>query len=285
LVFIENVIVPNLETKIRLSDFDVSLLTTIPSKKALKKAIKKKRIYINDNIGFSGDYLWGGELIKVKKEFSILKPILNLKIDVLFENESFAIVNKPAGISTSGNQFRTLENCLPYNLTISKHEDFLSRPLVIHRLDFATSGIVIVGKTQSATINLNKQFENKQVQKKYYSVALGKMQENQTVETPVDGKSSLTHFKVLKTLKSEKYKFINLIEAEPITGRRHQIRKHLLHLGHPICGDHIYNKNKSDIKGNGLYLHAYNIEFYDPLSGEKVIMTTPLPKKFKRLFH
>lgn len=286
MVFIENIIVPKLETKTRLTDLAVSLFTTIPSKKALKKAIKNKRILINNKPGFSGDYLFGGEIINLKEDYNLLnKPIYEFKIEVIFENDSFAIVNKPAGLSTSGNQFRNLENCLPFNLSKSKKEDALIKPLVIHRLDFATSGIIIVGKTQSATIILNKQFEDRKVNKKYYAVTLGKMEDSYSVECPIDNKSAKTNFKILKTLTSTKYKYINLIEVDPITGRRHQIRKHLLSLGFPICGDNIYNKKELDINGNGLYLHAHSISFLDPETQEKISFKTSMPKKIERLFH
>ena len=148
MTFTEKLIVSKLDEKVRLSDLNISLFKTIASKKALKKAIKNKRIFINNKQGFSGDYLNGGEIIGVVEDLNTKKkPVYKLKVEVLYEDAFFAIVKKPAGLSTSGNQFKNLENCLPFNLSASQEEDALIKPLVIHRLDFATSGIVIIGKT------------------------------------------------------------------------------------------------------------------------------------------
>jgi len=286
LTFTEKLIVSKLDEKVRLSDLNISLFKTIASKKALKKAIKNKRLFINNQQGFSGDYLYGGEVIEVIEDpNSKNKPIYKLKVEVLYEDAYFAVVKKPAGLSTSGNQFQNLENCLPFNLSASLEEDALIRPLVIHRLDFATSGIVIIGKTQSATINLNKQFESRAVIKNYLAVTLNKMESPIALTLPIDGKNAQSNITILKTLISDKYNFINLVNINPITGRRHQIRKHLASIGHPICGDNIYNKKEKDIRGNGLYLHALSISFLHPETNERISFKTEMPKKFKRLFH
>jgi 23S rRNA pseudouridine1911/1915/1917 synthase len=286
LILAEKFIVKKLDEKVRLSDLDISLFKTLSSKKALKKAIKNKRVFINNNQGFSGDYLFGGEAIDVIEDLNIKnKPVYNFKVEVLYEDDFFAVVNKPAGLSTSGNQFQNLENCLPFNISASLEEDALMRPLVIHRLDFATSGIVIIGKTQSATINLNKQFESRAVVKNYLAVTLNKMESPISITLPIDGKQAQSNCIVLKTLVSDKYNCINLVKVSPITGRRHQIRKHLNSIGHPICGDNIYNKKEKDIKGNGLYLHALSISFLHPETNERILFKTEMPKKMKRLFH
>jgi len=286
LKYIEEFIVLKSENKIRLSDLDITYFKTIFSKKSLKKAIKNKRIFINQQLGYSGNFLIGGETIGVRENQNIkTKPIYKLKIQVIFEDDFMAIVTKPAGLSTSGNQFKNLENCLPFNLKKSEQNDALIKPLVIHRLDFATSGIVLVGKTKTATINLNKQFESRKVNKQYLAVNLNTMKSPININRLIDGKEALSICTVLKTLQSEKYDCINLVQIKPISGRRHQIRKHLASIGHPICGDNLYNHNIIDIKGNGLYLHAYKISFLHPQTRNLVSFEAEMPKKFKRLFH
>lgn len=184
----------------------------------------------------------------------------------------------------SGNKFQTLENSLPFNLSKSEEPDALLNPLPVHRLDYPTTGLLIIGKTASCVIALKHMFEYKQIQKKYIAVTQGKMMSEGIINTPIDDKESISEYKLLISLKSDRYNFLNLIELNPKTGRRHQLRKHLASIGTPIFGDIDYGIEDLIAKGNGLYLHASKLQFTHPVTQKKIILEAELPKKFKRLF-
>ncbi len=249
----------------------------------MKKAIQKKYVKVNDTIAQTATLLYGGETISLYGlEHS--KPIFQKKIDVLFEDDYLAIVYKPAGILVSGNKFQTIENALPYNLKQGTQKDSLIQPLPVHRLDYPTTGLLLIGKTAKTVILLKKIFEEKVIDKTYIAITYGKMLPDGIINKPVDDKTSISEYKVLETLKSDRYNFLNLVELHPKTGRRHQLRKHLASIGTPIFGDLQYGIEGLISKGNGLYLHANNLKFTHPITGKKINITASLPKKFKRLF-
>lgn len=282
---LEQHIVPKLKERVRISNYAFQIFQQIQTKKALKKALKRGEILINNKQAFSGDYVVGGEVISIIQIINEDRTfIFEKKIDVLFEDEHIAAVLKPAGISTVSRGRYNLQNTLVYNLQKSLIADAMATPHVCHRLDYATSGIVLVGKTRSAVIHLNNQFREKQIQKYYYAVTLGEMKTAYNIDSPIDNKPSSTHITKLVALSSDKFGSINLVRAIPLTGRTHQIRKHLSSIGFPICGDKIYNKNSIDIKGKGMYLHAQAIKFTHPLTNDKIEIKTELPKKYIRLF-
>ena len=105
-----------------------------------------------------------------------------------------------------------------------------------------------------------------------------------TIETPIDGKPSQSSFTVLKTLVSERFSYLNLVELELQTGRRHQLRKHLSKIGNPILGDRDYGKKGLILSGKGLYLHATSLRFRHPITNVELNIEAAFPKKFKKLF-
>ena len=226
----------------------------------------------------------GGEEIhlSIPKETSPKKR-LDLPLKVLFEDDHLAAIHKPAGIEVSGNKFKTIANALPQNLKPSTLVD-ASTPQPVHRLDYATTGIVLVGKTASSIRALNKVFEDKSMVKTYYAVAIGKMQKDGTITSEIDGKPSESSFTVVESVPSERFGMLNLVELRPKTGRRHQLRKHLLSLGNPILGDKEYAAEGLILKGKGLYLHAYSLEFEHPFTNKVIRITNDLPKKFGKVF-
>lgn len=280
---IEKHIVPDLTERQRLSDYAVGIFTIITSRKGIKKAIKKKWITVNEAIGQSGDYLKGGEELILSIE-EIDKPIFELSLQVLFEDDHLAIIHKSSGITVSGNKFQTVENALPYNLSKSNQPDALDRPEPIHRLDHPTSGTLLIGKTRSVTLALNQLFESRKINKIYHAITYGGMENEGIIEIPIDDKPSTTSFKVIDTLHSDRFGEINLVECRPHTGRRHQIRKHLTSIGAPILGDHLYFKEGLLLRGKGLYLHASSLEFMHPITNEELKIDSELPKKFKKVF-
>lgn len=282
---VETVNVPSLYEKIRLSDFATGKFQTIPSKNGIKKAIKKGLLKIDGNKGNTADYLMGGEVLELFQETSITnKPSIDLNFDVLYEDDYLAIINKPAGITVSGNKYRTLENALPEKLKQSEQNDVLTRPEPIHRLDHPTSGALLIGKTRSAVRQLNSLFAERKVGKKYIAVTIGKMEPTGRCSNPIDGKESLSEFTVLDTVASERFGFLNLVELIPHTGRRHQLRIHMAESGNPILGDKAYGKEGLILKGKGLYLHSCELNFIHPIKKETITIVSPLPQKFQKLF-
>ncbi|MFT5053535.1 MAG: 23S rRNA pseudouridine1911/1915/1917 synthase [Granulosicoccus sp.] len=282
---LETYSVPTLKETIRLSDLPWDSFSFIQSRKAWKKAIKKGLIKVNGEQGFTGSYISGGEQIDIFQDDSEqVNPEIDLQLEVLFEDDHLAVVNKPAGIEVSGNKKWTLQNALSGNLKSSGQVDWLPYLEPIHRLDYPTSGALLIGKTASATTALNRMFESREIKKTYVAVTIGEMPKSGEVESEIDDKPSRSLYQVLNSLESERFGFLNLVELNPETGRRHQLRKHMLELGNPILGDWAYFKEGLILKGKGLYLHAASLEFEHPNTGELIKIQAPLPGKFQKLF-
>lgn len=285
LLKIETHTVPIVSERVRLSDYIPGIFTSLASRKASKKAIKNGLVTINDTIGFTGDYLNGEEVLDLyQSPIQNKKPSIDLKLDVLFEDDYLAIVYKPAGIVVSGNKKFTLENALDNNLKKSTQKDALQRPEPVHRLDYPTSGALLIAKTSKALIDLNAMFEAKTIKKVYAAVTMGLQPETGSIETNIDDKPSKTIYKVLESMPSQKYEALNLMELQPCTGRRHQLRKHMASIGNPIFGDLLYGIEGENGKGNGLYLHAFSILFQHPITRNEVSVCATLPKKYLQLF-
>lgn len=269
----------------RLSDYAVGIFNVLPTRKGIKKAIKNGLVTVNGQQGFTGDYITGGEVIELyPNHLDAQKPIVHIPLDVLYEDDELAIVNKPPGILVSGNKKWTLQNALSPHLQPSTQQDALLRPEPVHRLDYPTSGALLVGKTAKAVIALNQLFENRHIRKTYLAVTIGNMPSEGSMDTPVDEKDAKSFYKVLETVSSPKYGCFNLVELSPETGRRHQLRKHLAGMGNPILGDLLYGKEGLLLKGKGLYLHAASLKFIHPFTHEALKVTAPTPKKFVKLF-
>lgn len=263
----------------------MGIFKALPTKSALKKALKKRYISVNGIHATTATIISGGEHIVLSiPQKNIPKRQLILPLKVLFEDDHLAAIHKPAGIEVSGNKFRTIANALPQNLQPSSLSDAVT-PQPVHRLDYATTGIVLVGKTSISIRVLNKMFEDKLISKTYYAVTIGKMRSNGAVTTEIDGKPSRSDYNVMESVPSERFGTLNLVELRPKTGRRHQLRKHLHGLGHPILGDKDYAIEGLVLKGKGLYLHAHTLEFEHPFTKKTIKITDVLPEKFGMIFH
>lgn len=278
-----HVAVPQVKA-IRLQDYGVGIFPTLSTKSALKKALKKKHIFVDGKLGKTSTFIYGNELITfypLDEKTGQRKLIFQLK--VLYEDEHIAIINKPAGILVSGNSFKTIANALEQNLKRSSQPDAI-KPQAAHRLDFATTGLLLIGKTKASLLVLNKLFEQKLVEKTYFSVTIGKMLKQGTLTFPVDGKEAISNFEVVETIVSERFQYLNLVKLAPETGRRHQLRKHLSANGNPILGDAIYGKAGLILKGKGMYLHAHSLAFMHPVTEKRMYIVQELPSKFGKLF-
>lgn len=207
----------------------------------------------------------------------------DVSLDVLYEDSFLAAIVKPAGVLVSGNKFKTIANALSYHLTKSGQGD-ACLPQPVHRLDFGTSGVLLCGKTQSSIRKLNKMFENKRMLKSYFAITAGQMPPSGCIDTPIDNKEALSYFEVIQRIESKKYHCLNLVKLNPKTGRRHQLRKHLASINHPVLGDQAYGLEHISTKAKGLHLHSYSLEFIHPFTDEKIFLVAPLPKRFKKWF-
>lgn len=221
----------------------------------------------------------------VEEDFSTQERI---EIPVVYEDDNVIVINKPEGLLTHSkgnfNPEQTVETWLAPQIVDIKGP----RAGIVHRLDRATSGVMILAKTNLAYKKLTKQFADRKVKKTYIAIVDGELKESEAlIDLPiqrnpkhpnsfkvgVNGKASQTSYKVLKT--NDKY---SLLELKPTTGRTHQLRVHLTYLKHPIAGDFIYGGTKQ----KRMYLHAKELEITLPNS-ERKVFTVPLPKSFKEL--
>ncbi len=254
----------------------------LPSKSAVKKAFKKKQIFINGAVAMAGDWLAEGDEITYKSVEDTFPKAFSLDLEILYEDEYMALINKPAGFSVSGNFHKTIQNALSSNLKVSSHLDVLSIPRPVHRLDKLTTGILIVAKTKSAQLNLSQQFEFKTISKTYYAIVKGKLQGTGEFNDPIEGLSASTKFKSIRCVESLSYNWVSLIELNPITGRTHQLRIHLARAGFPIVGDYVHD-TANVLKGKGLFLAACKIEFTHPHTLKMHSCTIPYPAKYTSL--
>lgn len=217
----------------------------------------------------------------------------NMNLDIVYEDNDVIVVNKENGIVVHpavGNPSHTLVNGLLYH---SKELSSLNgefRPGIVHRIDAYTTGLLMVAKNNKAHEILAKQLEEKKTTRKYIALVWGVIKEDTgTIDAPigrdlkdrkkmavtdVNAKDAITHFKVL-----ERYQEATLIELQLETGRTHQIRVHMNYIGHPVVNDPVYGKKKL-IDETGQCLHAKELGFIHPTTGEYMEFEAPLPECF-----
>lgn len=263
----------------------MGIFKSLPTKSALKKALKKEYIKVNDVIANTATFINGGESISLflPEEVSTGRKLI-FPLEVLFEDEHLAAIHKPAGILVSGNSFKTIANALSQNIKRSNLAD-ATLPQPVHRLDYATTGILLIGKTTSSIRALNRAFENKTIRKTYYAITIGDMADHGNINSAIDDKESHSEYSVVASVESTRFDKLNLVELKPQTGRRHQLRKHLAGLGNPILGDKDYGSEGLILNGKGLYLHAHSLVFNHPFTNESLSLTDPLPDRFKKIFN
>tara|TARA_B110000459_G_C16615769_1_gene498755 strand:+ start:1767 stop:2681 length:915 start_codon:yes stop_codon:yes gene_type:complete len=277
-------IVPVDFEEIRLYDYVQQIFPTIPSRKGVKKAISRQEILVDGKKTSTGHWVKKGQKIELLESNANPPKKYNLDLVIVFEDEFMAVINKPAGIPVSGNQFRTIQNAIIGNVSLSKEEDALRWPKPVHRLDGPTSGLLIIAKTAKALVKLGQQFEQKKIQKKYAAIVIGESPERGVIDSDVEGLKSLSEYKTLKTVKSLRNKHLSLVELFPKTGRTHQLRIHLSSIGIPILGDKIYGNEGEILKGKGLFLCALGLELYHPITEEPLSIKIDIPHKFNSLF-
>lgn len=240
-----------------------------------------------------------GDKIEIEEQEPVESELKaqDIPIDIIYEDKDIIVVNKPKGMvvhPANGNPDGTLVNAI---MAICK--DSLSgiggeiRPGIVHRLDKDTSGLLIVAKNDMAHVNMSEQIKRHEVKKTYIALVRGIVKENEaTIDMPIgrsnsdrkkmavtkNGKNAVTHIKVLK-----RYDKYTLLEINIETGRTHQIRVHLAHIGYPVIGDYIYSNGKNEFGIVGQCLHAKSLEFKHPITGRDMKLEAPLPEYFEKV--
>lgn len=273
-------IVTDLTESQRLSDYLIGRFEAVSTRKGIKKAILQHRIRVNDQLATTGYWVKNNDLITLLEVQTAPPKDFDLELEIPYEDDFLAVVVKPAGIPVSGNLFKTLYNALGDNLKRSSQPDGLRWPLPIHRLDTATSGLVIVAKTHGVRVALGEMLENKSIQKRYRAILQGTLLGDGTIDSPVQEKEALSKFHVVENIPTLKDTSLTLVDFFPITGRTHQLRIHASSMGTPIVGDKLYQNNTAMKTDKGLFLCAVEVQFQHPVTNEKLHIEIPMPEKF-----
>lgn len=282
MIVVENHNVPEVKTPIRLVDYCIGIFAQTPTKNAVKKAIKRRELMCNSILATTGVWVNQNDEIQLVDPQNKLPKPFPLTIDVIHEEDAFAVVFKPAGLVINGNQFRTLENALIDQLKKSEAPDALRWGRPVHRLDSATSGLVIIAKTLEAHRNFGELFSSRQIKKQYHAIVQGKPND-QIISTDVDSKIAESKLSFISSAPSLRNEFVSLVLLEPSTGRTHQLRKHCVEINHPIVGDQLYGESGNVMKHKGLFLAATSLEFNHPITQDSVKISVPVPAKFEAL--
>lgn len=207
-------------------------------------------------------------------------PATTEKWVLLYQDEQLLVVNKPAQLLTVPGRHPQNQDCL-----ISRVQLEFPHASVVHRLDYDTSGVLVLPLTKKALSTISKEFQSRGTRKIYQAVVSGVPEPSEsTVDKPIaadpdnrplykisaDGKASVTHYKVLKTLPEYQ---ASLVQLEPVTGRSHQLRVHMQSIGHAILGDPFYATAAQQQQSSRLMLHATVLEFTHPQTGELMSFT------------
>jgi 23S rRNA pseudouridine1911/1915/1917 synthase len=264
----------------RLSDYLIGKFEEIPTRKGIKKAILNHQVLVNDNLAITAQWVNLGDKIQLIESQSAPPQDFEIDLDVPYQDDFLAIVVKPAGIPVSGNLFKTLYNALGDNLQSSTQQDRLRWPLPIHRLDTATSGLVIIAKTHSLRVELGRMLENKTIQKRYRAILQGTLIGKGVIDSPIGEKTAVSKFEVVENITTLKDTSLTLVNFYPVTGRTHQLRIHASSIGHPIVGDKIYKNDTSMKTDKGLFLCAVEVQFIHPVTKELLKVEINQPAKF-----
>ncbi|MBE7089900.1 MAG: RluA family pseudouridine synthase [Clostridiales bacterium] len=217
----------------------------------------------------------------------------NIPIDVIYQDEDIAVINKPQGMTVhagNGTEGGTLVNALLYHLDSLSGINGVIRPGIVHRIDKNTSGLLVVAKNDKAHTDLAKQLEDKTCRRIYVALVEGNVKEDSgTISTDIGrnkndrtkmavvpfGRNAVTDFKVIK-----RYEGYTLMEFSLRTGRTHQIRVHCQHIGHPIVGDKEYGFKNQKFKLEGQLLHARKLIFIHPTKKVEMQFEAPVPNYF-----
>ncbi len=267
------------------------------SRSQIKKLVEAGKVKVNGR-NISAHYsVKAGDKIEMEavREQDDSMGAEDIPLDILYEDDELIVVNKPAGMvvhPAQGNLEHTLVNALLHHTRHLSKSDNPARPGIVHRLDKDTSGVLVIAKNNKTHEFLARQFKKHTVHRVYFTFVDGVVQHDEGIcEEPVGraflsrkknmvrpsgGKHATTYYKVLKRFKNETF-----LEIQPKTGRTHQIRVHMSHLGHPVLGDKLYGSESAGIKRQAL--HAAELGFVHPKTQEEMFFKSPLPQDMKDL--
>ncbi len=285
------------------------------SRTLIQRLIKQGAIRVNDQPTKASYEMCGGDqvdlLIPPPEPLEIVPE--NLPLDIRYEDEYLIALNKQTGIichPARSTQTGTLVNGLAYYANQLSHGSAPFRPGIVHRLDKNTTGIMLVAKTDEAHWRLSLQFERRTIQKTYIAMVEGRLElDSDVIDVPIGvhpvvrekfaamirenkinpGKSAVTLYEVV-----ERFRGYTLVQMHPKTGRTHQLRVHMSHLGHPIVGDTMYGGKmvtEESLAGSGSdeplleaqALHAWKIRFKHPITERELELEAPFHPPFKKL--
>ena len=264
------------------------------SGRLFRRLYKRKHIYLNGKFVRKSTALKKGDKITIymEDEEDDISPE-KMELDIVYEDDDLLIINKQADIvvhPTKSHQKNTLSNGIAYHF---KENDIKKKIRFVNRLDMDTTGILIVAKNPYAHQQMAIQFEENTVTKKYYALVEGVVEKSEdTIDLPIgreeeasirkivtkNGQEALTTYKLV-----ERYNGATLLEVQIFTGRSHQIRVHMNHIGHPIIGDSLYNKKSPYI--NRQALHSYYLKAKHPRSHNEIEFIAPLPRDMEHLIN
>lgn len=211
------------------------------------------------------------------KESSRIKALLVPRTngpDILYEDDEVAVFNKPAGLSVHRSAEHGSHNLVDAGIACFARRGIQIKLYPVNRLDRETSGLVVMAKSSANAGAFGKLFQEGQVAKRYLTVVTGRTADSGVIDLPLDDKESRSEYRTLCSRKG-----VSILSVTPVTGRSHQIRRHLAALGHPVMGDRRYGGKKiRDLAGHAL--HSYRLVFPHPVSGTVVSIFAPLPEEF-----
>jgi len=274
------------------------------SRSLIKKLIDDKQVTVNSNNIKPSYHVKKNDKITlvIPKPKSIDLSPSPIDIEILYEDDDIVVVNKPAGMvvhPAPGHYEHTLVNALLYHCKNLSSINGVLRPGIVHRLDKDTSGVMIAAKNDKAHQRLICQFSQRETEKIYFGIVCGKISPKTPgyIEMPIGrhpvhrkkmsvyskkGRDAITTFQVIK-----EYEIFSLLKIQIKTGRTHQIRVHLAHLGHPIIGDTEYGSSKNNRelsdKVSRQMLHAFSLTILHPITNEKMTFRAKLPDDMRNL--
>ncbi len=266
----------------------------------LQKLLKSGEVWVNGKQVKASFKVSEGDFISFEAPEAVESMILpeDIPLDILYEDHDVILVNKPKGMvvhPAAGHYTGTLVNGLLYHC----REDLsgingVLRPGIVHRIDRDTTGVLIACKNDMAHNSIAAQLKEHTITRRYEAIVHGVIKEDEgVVDAPVgrhprdrkkmcvnyqNGKTAVTHYRVLK-----RFQGFTHIECRLETGRTHQIRVHMAHLGHPLLGDAVYGPAKCPYALEGQTLHAGILGFLHPRTGEYLEFRAPRPEYFERL--
>lgn len=294
-----NIVVEDLEGKERLDVFLAN--ETGWTRSQIKIQIDAKRVLVNGKAEKAGFHVKNDDKIVLsfsKDVFDSKAEAENIPLDVVYEDQDFAIINKPQGMvvhPAPGAYNHTLVNALLFHFeSLSNSGDFI-RPGIVHRIDKDTSGLLVVAKNDSSHASLASQIAEHSCFRHYLALLEGNLKQDEgTIETFISrdlkdrkmmavsdsGKKAITHYFV-----KERFSGYCLVEFVLETGRTHQIRVHSKFLGHPIVGDKTYGIKNQKFNLDGQLLHAYKLELTHPTTKKRMEFNAEIPEYFIKVLN